>query len=182
MRLIRSRERYCCDIFRVTEDLAVDPDGFRIERAIVVHRGSAVMMPVDEKGRILLVRQYRLPARSKLWELPAGRVDPGETPLKAARRELEEETGYRARIWRKLASFYVSPGYVSERMTIYVATGLKAGDARPMPDERIESRWFTPAELERMILSGRMIDAKTIAGFLLWRRSFKKSNPKPKPR
>jgi ADP-ribose pyrophosphatase len=175
MRLIESRERYRCALFRVTEDVAVAPDGFQIRRSVVVHEGSAVMMPVDERGRILLVRQYRLPARAFLWELPAGRIDPGEKPLQAARRELEEETGYRARRWRKLASFFVSPGYVSERMTIYVATELTPGHPNPMPDERIEVRWFAPAEVERMIETGRLIDAKTIAGYLLYRRSLTKT-------
>jgi len=170
MKLVSSKERYRCGIFRVTEDRAVDPDGFEIHRAIVQHGGSAVMMPVDAKGRILLVRQYRLPARQALWELPAGRVDPGEKVLQAAKRELEEETGYRARRWKKLIAFYASPGYVAEKMTIYLATGLVAGDANPMEDERIECRWFTSRELDRMILSGRLIDAKTIAGYLAWRR------------
>ena len=81
----------------MTEDHAVDPGGFEIKRAIVQHNGSAVMMAVDEKKRILLVRQFRLPARQYLWELPAGRLDEGETPLQAAKRELIEETGYQAR-------------------------------------------------------------------------------------
>ena len=169
MKLISSRERFRCDIFWVTEDRAVDPDGFEIRRAVVQHRGSAVMMPVDAAGRILLVRQYRLPARAMLWELPAGRLDPGEKPLQTARRELEEETGYRARKWRKLASFYVSPGYVAEKMTIYLATDLIAGAPMPMEDERIRTRWFTAAELDRMVRSGRLLDAKTIAAYLLWR-------------
>ena len=106
---------------------------------IVRHAGSAVMMAVDEKKRILLVRQYRLPAGMAMWELPAGRLDPGEKPLQAAKRELIEETGYRARKWRKLASFYASPGYVAEKMTIFLATDLIAGEAQPMEDERIES-------------------------------------------
>lgn len=170
MKLVSSKERYRCGIFWVTEDRAVDRDGFEIRRAVVRHRGSAVMMPVDEKGRILLVRQYRLPAGRALWELPAGRVDPGEKLLRAARRELEEETGYRARTWKKLISFYASPGYVAEKMTIFVATGLLKGEAKPMEDERIECRWFTPAELERMIRTGRLIDAKTILGYLVWSR------------
>ena len=93
MKLISSEERYRTPIFWVTQDRALDPDGFEIHRAIVQHHGSAVMMPVDEKGRILLVRQYRLPARGYLWELPAGRLDPGESVLKAARRELAGEAG-----------------------------------------------------------------------------------------
>jgi ADP-ribose pyrophosphatase len=170
MKLISSRECYSSKIFRVTEDRAVDPDGFEIRRGVVQHRGSAVMMPVDERGRVLLVRQYRLPARRYLWELPAGRLDEGETALKAARRELLEETGYRARRWRKLVSFYPSPGYVSERMTIYLATGLVEGDAAPMGDERIQCRWFTARELDNWIRSGKITDGKTIVAFLIWKR------------
>ena len=94
MKILSSREVYRCKLFRVSEDEAVDPKGgFRIKRSIVQHGGSAVMMPVDEKNRVLLVRQYRLPARRNLWELPAGRLDPGEKPLQTAKRELIEETG-----------------------------------------------------------------------------------------
>ncbi len=171
MKLISSEERYRTPIFWVTQDHALDPDGFEIHRAIVQHHGSAVMMPVDEKGRILLVRQYRLPARAYLWELPAGRVDPGETVLKAARRELVEETGYRARTWKKLASFWPSPGYVAEKMTIFVATGLTAGESRPMEDERIRTRWFTTQEMEQAIRSGRITDAKTMIGYYRWKAS-----------
>ncbi len=168
MKLVSSRERYRCNLFRGTEDRAVDPDGFEIRRSIVRHAGSAVMMAVDARGRVLLVRQYRLPAEAMLWELPAGRLDPGETPLQAARRELEEETGYRARRWRKLLSFYASPGYIAEKMNVFVATDLIPGPPKPMDDERIRTRWFTPAELRRMIRAGRLIDGKTIAAFLAW--------------
>ena len=153
----------------MTEDHAVDlKTGFEIKRSVVRHAGSAVMMAVDEKNRVLLVRQYRLPAGKYLWELPAGRLDPGEKPLQAARRELIEETGYRARRWTRLASFWVSPGYVEERMTIYLATDLTAGEATPMDDERIETRWFTRRELARMIQRGKIEDAKTMIGFMTW--------------
>src|SRR5271170_8244056 len=100
MKILSSTELSHTAIFRVTLDRAIDPDGFEIKRAIVRHGGSAVMMPVDDRGRILLVRQYRLPAKQYLWELPAGRVDPGETVLQAARRELVEETGYSAKKWQ----------------------------------------------------------------------------------
>ncbi len=170
MKLVSSKLRYESKIFKVTEDEAVEPGGFRIHRAIVRHAGSAVMMAVDESGRILLVRQYRLPALARMWELPAGRLDPGETPLSAAKRELVEETGYRARQWRKLVTFYASPGYVSEKMTIFVATELSEGKAQPMEDERIETRWFKPEELERMIGAGKIADGKTLVGMLLWGR------------
>lgn len=170
MKITSSREAYRCRLFYVTEDEAVDrKTKFHINRSVVRHAGSAVMMAVDEKKRILLVRQFRLPAAKYLWELPAGKLDPGEKPLQAARRELIEETGYRARKWTKLASFFVSPGYVAERMTIFLATGLTAGEARPMDDERIESRWFTRQEIARMIRTGQIEDAKTMIGFLMWR-------------
>ena len=122
------------------------------------------MMAVDDQQRILLVKQYRLPARSILWELPAGRVDPGETVLQAANRELREETGFRATRWQKLASFFVSPGFLAEKMTIYLATGLKAGEQQPMEDERIEMKWFTKSEMDAMIERGQIKDAKTMVG------------------
>jgi len=174
MKITSSREVYRCRLFSVTEDEAVDPKtGFTIKRSVVRHAGSAVMMAVDGKKRILLVRQYRLPAEKYLWELPAGKVDPGEKPLQAAKRELAEETGYKARTWTKLASFWASPGFVQERMTIYLATDLTAGSATPMDDERIEARWFTRREVREMIAAGKIEDAKTMVGFLRWQDSLR---------
>jgi ADP-ribose pyrophosphatase len=174
MTIITSKQLLKTPIFTVSEDIALDPDGFKIKRAIVHHGGSAVMMPVDKKGRILLVKQYRLPAHQYLWELPAGRLDAGETPLQAARRELVEETGYRAKTWQKLAVFYASPGFLAEKMTIYLATKLTAGQKKPMEDERIETRWFTSKELDKAIESGKILDAKTQIGFLKWKRYVKR--------
>jgi ADP-ribose diphosphatase len=169
MKVISSRRRYHCSVFTVTEDHAKDPDGFEIRRAIVQHAGSAVMMAADSRRRILLVRQYRLPAKAYLWELPAGKVDPGEKPLQAAKRELIEETGYRAARWKKLISFFPSPGFVSEKMTIFLATGLTPGPPQPMDDERIETRWFPAQQVERMIRTNKIQDGKTIIGYFLWK-------------
>ncbi len=169
MKLIASNELYRCRLFWVTEDDARDSTGFEIKRSIVRHAGSAVMMAVDDQRRILLVRQYRLPARAYLWELPAGKLDPGEKALQAARRELVEETGYCARRWQKLISFYPSPGYVSEKMTIFLAQDLTAGQAHPMDDERIETRWFSPQLVERMIRTNKIQDGKTIIGYFVWK-------------
>ncbi len=173
MKIISSEERYKSPIFSVTEDHAVDPGGFEIRRAIVRHAGSAVIFAVDDKKRILLVRQYRLPARAYLWEIPAGRLDPGEKPLQAARRELAEETGYKAKTWKKLATFYPSPGFVEEKMTIYLATGLTAGEAKPMEDERIETQWLKSRQLDEWIRDGEILDAKTQIAYLTWKRYFK---------
>lgn len=171
MKVISSKELYRCDLFWVSEEHATDPSGFEIRRSIVHHPGSAVMMAVDDRKRILLVRQYRLPARQYMWELPAGRLDEGETPLQAAKRELIEETGYRAKQWKKLVTFYASPGYVAEKMTIFVATGLTEGRAEPMEDERIETRWFKAKEIDEGIRTGKIIDAKTMIGYFNWKRA-----------
>jgi ADP-ribose pyrophosphatase len=169
MKIISSKEVYKCGLFSVTEEHATDGKGYEIHRSIVRHAGSAVMMAVDAKKRILLVRQYRLPAQQEMWELPAGRLDPGEKPLQAAKRELIEETGWRARNWKKLVSFYPSPGYVGEKMTIFLATDLTEGEAQPMEDERIECRWFSSAEIDRMLRSEKIIDGKTMIGYFAWK-------------
>jgi len=170
MKLTSSKEVYRCKLFWITEDEAED-DGFEIKRSVVRHRGSAVMLAADEKDRVLLVQQFRLPAGKKLWELPAGKVDEGENVLETAKRELREETGYSAKNWTKLVSYFPSPGYVEEYMTIFVATDLTEGEPEPMDDERIEKRWFARYEIDDMIRSGEMEDGKTLTGYLLWSRS-----------
>jgi ADP-ribose pyrophosphatase len=170
MKITSSKEVYRCNLFWVTEDKAEDRTGWKVDRSVVRHRGSAVMMPVDERNRVLLVRQYRLPAGQYLWELPAGKVDAGETVLRAAKRELIEETGLRAKQWKKLVTSYPSPGYVEEKMTIFLATALTQGEAQPMEDERIETRWFSKSEMRRRIAANEILDGKTMIGFLYWAR------------
>jgi ADP-ribose pyrophosphatase len=172
MKTISSEELIRTPIFQVTMDHAIDPDGFEIKRAIIQHPGSAVVMPVDDRKRVLLVKQYRLPAKQYLWELCAGKIDAGETVLQAAKRELGEETGYKAKKWQKLGEFFPSPGFLAEKMTIFLATELKEGKQTPMEDERIETKWFSTREIDGLIEAGKVIDAKTQIGFLKWKRYF----------
>ncbi len=163
-----SKELLKNKLFRVVDEVAKDPDGFEIHRSIVRHPGSAVMMAIDEAERVLLVKQFRLPAEQALWELPAGRIDPGEQPLETAKRELREETGYAAKRWTLLVTFWASPGYVDEKMNLFLAEDLTAGEPENMEDERIEMQWFQAEELRRMIHNGEIHDGKTLTGFLLW--------------
>ena len=167
-KILKSEIIYRGQAFGVRRDELIEPTGVRTIREVVTHPGSVVVLPVLPDGRIVMVRQYRHATGQYLWELVAGRLEPGENPKKGAQRELIEETGYRARTWSKLASFWVSPGYVQERMTIYLATDLTAGVATPMDDERIETRWFTRKELAEMIGDGKIEDAKTMVGFYAW--------------
>ena len=108
------------------------------------------------------MKQFRLPAEQELWELPAGRIDPDETSLEAAKRELHEETGYKAARWQKLVSFWPSPGYVGEKMDIFLAQDLTPGEQNPMDDERITTRWFRVSEVDSMVRKGEIQDGKDI--------------------
>ncbi len=175
-RVLSSRVTYRGPVFSVTTDEVEEPGGVRARRDVVRHSGSIVVLAVDDDagktGRrsgplVLLERQYRHAAQSMMWELPAGRIDDGETALTAAKRELLEETGYRARQWKRILHFYVSPGFLDETMTIYLARSLKAGVAQPEADEKIATKFFSLPEAKRMALDGRIRDAKTITG-IMW--------------
>jgi len=169
-RVLSSRVAYRGPVFHITTDQVAEPGGIRARRDVVRHSGSIVILAVDDRKaepRILLERQYRHAAQAMMWELPAGRIDEGESALAAARRELVEETGYTARHWKRILHFYVSPGFLDETMTIYLARGLAAGKAEPESDERIATRFFALSTARKMALSGRIRDAKTITG-ILW--------------
>jgi len=177
--VLSSRVSYRGPVFSVTTDEVEEPGGVRARRDVIRHFGSIVVLAVDDpvsddaakakKGepRVLLERQYRHAAQSMMWELPAGRIDDGETALTAAKRELLEETGYSARQWNRILHFYVSPGFLDETMTIYVARSLQAGEAQPEADELIATKFFNLSEAKRMAINGRIRDAKTICG-ILW--------------
>jgi len=168
--LLSSRVVYRGPVFWVTTDQVQEAGGIRVRRDVIRHSGSVVVLAVDVKGstpHVLLERQYRHAAQDYLWELPAGRIDPGEQELPAAKRELLEETGYTARRWRRILKFYASPGFVAETMAIYLATGLTAGEAQPEEDEVISMRLVPLPAAVRMATNGTIRDAKTIAS-VLW--------------
>src|SRR6185437_8880242 len=170
VRVISSKIAFRGPVFSVMTDEVEEPGNVRVRRDVIRHSGSIVVLPLDDSGRtplVLLERQFRYAAGKRLWELPAGRVDPGEKHLVAAKRELMEETGYTASSWQKALFFYVSPGFLDESMTVYLASGLKKGVAQPEEDERIAVRFFPLQQAVRMATTGKIIDAKTIAS-LLW--------------
>jgi ADP-ribose pyrophosphatase len=136
------------------------------EREIVEHPGAVAVVAVDRDDRVTLVRQLREPARKELLELPAGTLEPGEEPIVTAKRELEEETGLTGGAWRELAAFYTTPGFCRERMHLFVADGVEAGQARQDADEAIELVAVPVGELRELVR--RLEDAKTIAGLLLY--------------
>jgi ADP-ribose pyrophosphatase len=168
--MVSSRTVYRGPVFWVTTDHVEEPGGVRARRDLIHHSGSVVVLAVDDSGstpRVLLERQYRHAAGDYLWELPAGRIDPGEQELKAAQRELLEETGYTAANWRRILKFYASPGFVAETMAVYLATGLRAGEAQPEEDEIIYKRMLPLPTAVRMVMGGTIRDAKTISS-VLW--------------
>ena len=169
-RLISSRTVYRGPVFWVTTDHVQEPGGIRARRDVIHHSGSVVVLAVDESAstpRVLLERQYRHAANDFLWEIPAGRIDPGENALHAAKRELLEETGYTAKNWKRILKFYASPGFVAETMSVYLATGLRAGPAHPEADEVIHKRMVALPAAIRMVMNGTIRDAKTISS-VLW--------------
>ena len=169
-RVLSSITVYEGPIFGIRRDKVIEPSGVRATREVITHPGSVVILPVLADGRILLIQQYRHATRQYLWELVAGRMDPGETPKAAAARELIEETGYRAKRFRIFLDIFPTPGFLEERMFILLAEGLTAGEAEPEEDEKIISRPHDRKQLEEMIRGGELRDAKSIAGILFYFR------------
>ena len=171
-RIISSQTVFQGRVFSVVSDEVEEPGDVRARRDVIRHPGSIVVAAIDDSDRrkgpqLLLERQYRYAADARLWELPAGRIDPGESELSAAKRELLEETGYTAGKWQRALAFYASPGFLDEVMHVYIARGLKKGKAQPEDDERITVRFFPWKQVVKMALSGKINDGKTLAA-LFW--------------
>lgn len=156
--------------FTVVEHRVTRPDGTIATCQAVRHPGSVVVLPLLPDDRICLIRSHRLTIGKTIPELPAGTREPDEPPLETARRELEEETGYRTAHVEKLAEFYTSPGILDEKMHAYVATELTPGPPRREPNEQIENLVVSWDEALAMIARGEIEDAKTLATLLLYER------------
>jgi ADP-ribose pyrophosphatase len=156
-------------IFNVHVDRARLPDGREVTLEVVRHPPSVVLIPMPEPDRVVLVRQYRYAIDRMVWELPAGSLDPGETPEQAARRECHEEVGKVPRRLERLGSLFPTPGYCDEEMIFFRIDGLDEPDsaAHLDEDEVLEPRAFTVSEVRRMIEEGEIVDMKTVAGLHL---------------
>ena len=159
--MLGRREIHPGGFVRLVVDEIRLPDGNTIQREVVLHAGSTSILPVKRDGRVLLVEQYRHAVGKRLWEIPAGKLEPGETPLACAQRELREETGHDAEAWEELCAFYTSPGFTNERMTLFLARGAFPV-ASALDSEIVRSQAFARHELDRLAAAGKIEDAKTL--------------------
>jgi len=170
---VSSKTVFQGNVFWVTRDEVEEPGGVKATRDVIRHNGSVVVLAVDTETNpkdpgILLIRQYRHAAGKLMLELPAGRIEPGEKVIPAGKRELIEETGYRARRWSHHCNYYASPGFLTETMTILLAEGLTQGEAAPEEDEKIELHMTPLSEVLRLIRAGKIEDGKTLIGVLIY--------------
>jgi len=154
--------------FRVERVIQTMPDGTGHVREVVRHPGAVAILPLLDDGRVCLLRNYRVAVDRTLIELPAGTLEPDEDPAETARRELAEETGYRAGRLELLTTFHTSPGVLDEKMYLYLATALRPGPASPEPGEEIHTLLTTWPEALQMARDGRIQDAKTLVGLLYY--------------
>jgi ADP-ribose pyrophosphatase len=166
-RTVGTRRLYTGHVLDLDLDEVEEPGGVRAVREVVRHRGSVAALPVRDDGRVVLVRQYRHAVGASVWELPAGRIDPGEEPAEGAGRELEEEVGLRAARVEPLLTFFTTPGFCNEVMHLFRATRLSSVPPRPEADERIETGVFTLEEARVMIERGEIREGKTLVALLL---------------
>jgi len=173
-RLISSKLSYKGKVFSVYTDQVIEPGSQTPNtRDVVRHNGSIVILAVDESKNpkdpdIILIRQYRHAACQFLLELPAGRIEPGEAPLAAAKREMIEETGFRAKRWTMLTKYFASPGFLGESMQIYLARDIREGNSKPEEDEHIEIVRTPLSQVLALIVGNKIHDGKTLIGVLLY--------------
>ncbi|MBW1989883.1 MAG: NUDIX hydrolase [Deltaproteobacteria bacterium] len=154
-------------VFKVVREEVDLPSGRRARLDLVKHPGAAAVVPIDDQGRVILLRQYRHAAGGWIWEIPAGTLDPGEDMEQCARRELAEETGYSAESFEKIAELLPAPGYTTERIHVFVARDLSPAKQSLDPGEVLEVHRVDLAEARAMVADGRIQDSKTVCGVLL---------------
>ncbi len=173
-KLVSSKLSYKGKVFSVYTDTVIEPGSSKANtRDVIRHNGSIVVLAVDDTGNpddpeIILIRQYRHAAGQFLLELPAGRIDAGEAPLAAAKREMTEETGFRARRWKLLTKYFASPGFLGEWMQIYLARDLREGQATPEDDEQIEIVRMPLSQAMELVRANKIHDGKTLIGLSLY--------------
>jgi ADP-ribose pyrophosphatase len=174
-KLISSKLSYKGKVFSVFTDKVLEPSGNINVRDVIRHNGSVVVLAVDESKNpkdpdIIFERQYRHAAGQVLIELPAGRVEPGESTLAAAKREMIEETGYRAKRWTLLTKYFASPGFLGEWMQIYLARDIREGASQPEADENIEVFRLPLSEALALVDANKIHDGKTLIGLMLYEK------------
>jgi ADP-ribose pyrophosphatase len=172
-KLVSSKLAFKGRVFSVYADTVIEANGHKHVREVIRHNGSVVILAVDESVNpadpdVILERQYRHAAGQFLFELPAGKIDAGEAALAAAKREMIEETGYRAKKWKMLVKYFASPGFLGEWMQIYLAQEIRAGEAQPEADEQIEVLRVPLSEAMKMVAEGKIHDGKTLIGLSLY--------------
>lgn len=172
--VVSSTLSYDGPLFRVYSDKIVE-NGRELTRDVVRHNGSVVILAVDDaKSKrdpmIVMERQYRHAAKEFLLEVPAGKMEEGEDALAGAKRELLEETGFKAKRWRKMVRYFASPGFLGEFMQVFLAEGLTLGDAQPEYDEQIEIEMMPLSKVLSMIDEGKIHDGKTLISVMLYAR------------
>lgn len=172
--VLSSEVAFAGPLFRVLREEVREPGNKISRRDVIRHNGSVVILPVLDSSKkdplIVMERQYRHAAEQYLWEVPAGKMDEGEERLAAAKRELKEETGYRAKKWTKLVRYFASPGFLGEWMQVFLAEGLVPGEATPEEDELLEVVLVPLSEVLQMIDEGKILDGKTLVAVQLYAR------------
>ena len=170
-RRVATRRVYAGRLLQVDVDTVRTPDASLLELEMVRHPGAAAVVPLlsdleSQDPQVLLLRQYRYAADGPIWEVPAGVLEPGESPETCARRELQEETGARAERMEHLTTIFTTPGFTDERIHLFVATGIRTGEPRPMSDEFLEVEARPLSKVLEMIRDREMVDAKSIVALL----------------
>lgn len=164
---VNSKDVYSGKFLKVKQDEVKLPDGSVAIREYIVHPGAAMVIPLQDDGKVVMIRQFRYPLKSWFLEFPAGKIDQGEDSLTTGKRELEEETGFRAKSWRFLTTIHPVIGYADEKIDIYLARGLSQHQAAPEAGEHIEVLSSYPTELIEKVKAGEITDVKTQIG-IFW--------------